>query len=321
MKKYALLMILCMTIIVGPAAAVQSWEVLDRVIAVVNERPIVESEVIDRYTRLQQRNALQAIGQAQGMSRILDKFIEEALVAEEADNQAILISDEKIENHIKKIMARNNIATMDDFKQRIEKTENIPFADYREELRKSMMTEQVMSIAIGVSPPTRKEMLAWYNANLEKLGFEVNVKHILMRPRDNSPAEERRVSEALRELTQRVYQGEAFEALAAQYSEDAPTAKNGGDMGWMELGEMDPYFANQVFTMNQPGQLSNVIKSSYGYHIVKFLGKRQTSFESVEDKVLNMLFQQKMVEQFGKWINQRRRESDIKIYLQDYMKG
>jgi putative peptidyl-prolyl cis-trans isomerase len=321
MKKFALVSICCASLVAGSASSVFPWEMLDRVIAVVNERPIVESEVRDRYARLLQRPNLQADQPTQGISRVLDRFIEEALVAEEADNQAIIVSDEKIENHIKKIMDRNNIASLDDFKQRIQKSENIPFDDYREELRKSMITEQVMSIAIGVTPPTRKEMLAWYEANKEKLGFEVNVKHILMRPRDNSPAEERRVSEALRELMGRAYAGESFEALAAQYSEDAATVKNGGDMGWVALGEVDPYFANQVFQLNQPGQISNVIKSSYGYHIVKFLGKRQVSFEAVEDKILNMLFQQKMHEQFGKWINQRKRESDIKIYLQEYVKG
>ncbi len=321
MKNFALLSICCALLVVGPVSSALPWEMLDRVIAVVNERPIVESEVKDRFARLQQRANMAAVQPTQGMSRVLDKFIEEALVAEEAESQAIIVSDEKIENHIKKIMERNNIASLDEFRQRIEKTENIPFDDYREELRKSMITEQVMSIAIGVTPPTRKEGLTWYEANKEKLGFEVNVKHILMRPRDNSPAEERRVSEALRELQGRAYAGEAFEALAAQHSEDVATVNKGGDMGWVALGDVDPYFANQVFQLNQPGQISNVIRSSYGYHIVKFLGKRQVTYESVEDKILNMLIQQKMHDQFGKWIGQRKRESDIKIYMQDYVKG
>jgi len=54
---------------------------------------------------------------------------------------------------------------------------------------------------------------------------------------------------------------------------------------------------------------------------VKLTGKRPISYESVEDKIINLLFQQKLAEQFVKWIHQRRRESEIKIYMQNYVKS
>jgi len=92
-------------------------------------------------------------------------------------------------------------------------------------------------------------------------------------------------------------------------------------MGWVVPPELDPYFANHVYRRAQTGQGTGVVKSAYGYHIVKLTGKRPISYESVEDKIINLLFQQKLAEQFVKWIHQRRRESEIKIYMQNYVKS
>ena len=307
-------------IVLTAATASHSWEPFDRVIAVVNDRPIVESEVAGRLDRLRQRKNVPANRLAYERSRLLDRFIEDSIVLQEAEQQSIVVSDEKVTNHIKKLMARMNITSMDDFKKRVEKVENLPFDEYREDVRKSLITEQVMSLAIGVTPPSRKEAMEWYNANKAKLGFEINVKHILIRPKNPSLAEEKRVIAEINALRQRIVRGEPFEQLAAQHSEDPRSAKKGGAIGWMSLAKLDPYFANQVFRMAD-GQLSGAIKSGFGYHLVKFLGKRPVTFDSVEDRIVGMLFQQKLSEQFSKWVIQRRRESEVIIYMEDYVKA
>jgi putative peptidyl-prolyl cis-trans isomerase len=313
--------VLVLLFLLCTAGALYPWEPYDRVIAVVNDSPIIESEIHNKFVRIQKKRNIPQNRQRIEMSRLLDKLIEESLVVQEAEVQSIIVSDAKVDNHIKKIMDRMNISSTEDFKARVERTEGMRYDDYREEIRKSLITEQVMSLAIGVTPPTRKEAMEWYRTNKDKLGFEVNLKHILLKPRNASLAEEKRVSEEIRRLQQRVLKGESFEAVAAASSEDPVSAKKGGDLGWVVLAELDPYFANQVFRMSQPGQLSGAIKSSYGYHLVKYLGRRPITYDAVEDKIFNMLFQQKLSEQFGKWIIQRRRESEVKIYMSDYVKG
>ena len=301
--------------------AVFPWEPFDRVIAVVNESPIIESEVVERVNRAHGRAKLTPKQQSAAMSRIIDKLIERALVEQEAQEQYIIVSDKKIDAHIEKLMERMNISSLDDFKKRIQATQKMKFEDYREELKISIMTEQVMSLAIGVSPPTTREAMDWYNANRQKLGFEVNVKHILLRPANASLAEEKRVNAEMKKLLQRIYAGESFESIARKHSQDPGSAQKGGDLGWVPLAELDPYFANQAYRMNKPGQLSGVVKSSFGYHIIKYLDRRPISFDSVKDRIFNMLFQQKMGEQFGKWIQQRRERSEIKIYMDNYVRG
>ncbi len=321
MKNPSLSIIAAALILLCAGGVSYSWETYDRVIAVVNDSPIIESEVQGKFVRLQKRKTIPQKKQPYEMSRLLDKLIEEALVVQEAEVQSIIVSDIKVDNHIKKIMERMGISSMDDFKARVGRSENMSFTDYREEIRRSLITEQVMSLAIGVTPPTKKEALEWYRLNKDKLGYEVNLKHILLKPKNASLAEEKRVNEEIKKLQQRILRGESFEAVAASVSEDPVSARKGGDLGWVVLAELDPYFANQVFRMSQPGQLSGAIKSSYGYHLVKFIGRRAITYDSVEEKIFNLLFQQKISEQFVKWILQRRRESEVKIYMTDYLKG
>ncbi len=274
-----------------------------------------------KFNRIQKRKNIPQARRILEQSRLLDKFIDEMLILQEAEAQSIIVSDAKVDNQIKKIMERMNISTMDSFKERVERAENMSFDEYREEIKNSLVTEQVMSIAIGVTPPTRKEAMEWYKMNKDKLGFEMNLKHILMRVKNNSLAEEKRVNEEMKKVRRRLEGGESFESLAIALSEDPATANKGGDLGWVVIAELDPYMATQVFRLNQPGQLSGVIKSSYGYHIVKFLGKRPITYDAVENKIFNLLFQQKITEQFAKWVVQRRRVSEVKIYMSDYKRG
>ena len=118
-------------IVLTATSSSYSWEPFDRVIAVVNDRPIVESEIAGRLSRIQQRRNVPRNRLAYERSRLLDRFIEDSIVLQEAEQQSIVVSDEKVTNHIKKLMARMNIASMEDFKKRVEKVENVPFDEYR----------------------------------------------------------------------------------------------------------------------------------------------------------------------------------------------
>ena len=313
---------LCLTfiMILCNAHAVSSWEVYDRVIAVVNDTPIVKSELEQQFDRLTSIKNIRKSRYNREKSKILDKFIEEAIVQQEAERQAILVSEEKVMLHIEKTMRRNNIGSLDDFKKVIQEREHMPFSQYKEEIRQQLITEQVISIAIGVSPPSEEEAREWYKNNRRKLGYQVHIKHILIRPKDRSFSEEKRVSKEVRQLRQRIVRGESFEKIAREYSQDPGSARNGGDLGWVTLAELDPYMANQVYKMRRRGQISGVIKSGYGYHVVKYLGRRQVPYEAVENRILNMLYQRNMAEQFKKWVAQMRRESDIKIYMENYVR-
>lgn len=297
--------------IVSPAVA---WEVFDRVVAVVNDTPIIQSELYRRYQIITKKQNPKNI---QELNPVLDNLIEKALIEQEAREQAIIVSDEKVMSHISKVMKAQHINSLDNFKKIIEEREGITFAEYYEEVRQSLLTEMLVSLAIGVSPPSQEEAYQWYKENKNKLGYEVNIKQIMIRPKSNSFSEEKRVSDTMKQLRERLMKGESFEKLAQQYSEDI-TAKSGGDMGWIPLAELDPYLANVAFKMKKNGEISEIIKSQSGYHIIKFIASRPVTFENIQDKIMSFLYQRNMADQFKKWILNKRLQSDIKIYLENY---
>ena len=173
------------------------WEKYDRVLAIVNNMPIVESEVFVKFDQLKKLKKISGSKINYEKSRVLDQFIENSLVLETAREESIIISDdrildqienminqylditvrddEKLETLMPKIKSRikqylngtnldpkdevdKNIIGLSDF---IEGKQKIGLKPFIEEIRSQMRKEQVMSIAIGVSPPSKEEAMAW----------------------------------------------------------------------------------------------------------------------------------------------------------------
>ena len=319
-------MALTLIILLSMSIHIYSWEIYDRVIATVNEVPIIESDLMNRYNSNMNKKT-SSKKRLHEISRLLDRLIEEAIVYETAEREYIIISEEKIDNHLQMLMKRMNIKSLKDFKKIIESKENMSFDQYRKQVRTSLVTEQVMSIAIGISPPSSKEARDYYNKNKKEMGFEINIQHILIRLKNETFDENKRVNKIVKDLYKRITKGERFEAIAAQYSEESVSKNSNGHLGWKAMSTLakeDMLFANNLYKEFIIDQSSagamKILKSGKGYHIVKLIGKRRASFESVEADILNVLYQQKMAKQFKKWVNKKRLEADIKIYMGRYIK-
>lgn len=337
------------------SAQTHKWEHYDMVIAVVNETAIVESEVLNKLNQNAKIN--NGVINDITKSRMIDQLIENAFVTEVANNQSIIVTNKKVLDYVQRLMRdffSKKIAdkkeledTIRDISNRIEKKiddepvsknpkldtltsefiqfieeqKKISFGDYFEDIRISMKREMVMSIAIGVTPPSKEETKRWFINNSDKLGDDFHIKHILIRPLDNSLAEQKNTNRKLAELRARIMAGESFEKIAAQYSQDPISAQKGGDLGWVTLQELDPYFATYANQLYRKGEISNVVSSSFGYHLIKLVDRKPTTYEKVEKLIMFKLYNESMIEQFNKWVNKRRNESDIRIYMPKYVKG
>ncbi len=344
-------------IIIATSLPLKSWEPYDRVIAVVNTQPITESDVVSRLEQLKKLKQVKVKNMVYEKSRVLDTFIENVLVNETATEQSIIVSNKKVMGHIdnfimqflhprtkdqkelekltKQVSLRildklnGDISAIDkkldkltlEFINYVEKSQKTDFYTFSEDIRINIMKQQLIQIAIGLSPPSKKEVEDWFNKNKKKLGFEVNAKHILIRPKGSSLSAERMANKKIEGILARIKKGESFEKLAAQYSEDRASAVNGGSLGWVNIATLDPYFAGTVFQMKRSGQLSHVFKSSFGYHIVKYMGRRPLKLQSVEKIIIAKLYNEKMVKQFKNWVDERKKNSAIKIFMKNYVKA
>jgi len=291
-------------------------EVIDRVAAVVNGRPVIESEVLARFDLLKKsKNPTKDLDR----NRVLDFLINEKIVEQTAEDQAIQVTDVRIDNEIAEMMKRTNITDKAIFLKKIETEQGITPEMLRIQIRQQFLNEQLMIYSVDFTAVTKKEVREMYDKNKDRPDFiQLNMKHILIRPKSSGFADEKAANEKIRELLSRVQSGASFEDVARKESQDPGSAVKGGDLGWASLPDLDPYFASQVLQYYRKGTVSPIIKSSFGYHIVKFIDKRVVPFEEIESRLSSMLSYQRRNEEFVKWLERKRAESDVKIYMEGY---
>ena len=118
----------------------------------------------------------------------------------------------------------------------------------------------------------------------------------------------------IRELRTRIGSGEAFEAVARANSQDPGSAVNGGVLGWAVDGMMVPEFENAMKSLPK-GALSEPIRSSYGYHLIRVLDTRQQDAGDAElrAKVRKQLVESKSEQLYGNWISQLRQNAFVSV--------
>lgn len=122
---------------------------------------------------------------------------------------------------------------------------------------------------------------AFYKQNLSQYQTpeEVRASHILLKTEGKDEAEVRKRAE---EVLKRAKAGEDFAALAKQYSEDDSNKDTGGDLNYLARGAMVPEFEQVAFTL-KPGEISDLVKTSFGFHIIKLLDHRQATTRPLSD--------------------------------------
>lgn len=130
---------------------------------------------------------------------------------------------------------------------------------------------------------------------------QTHARHILVKlsqVMDDQQAEQR-----IRQLQERIARGESFEDMAKRYSEDA-TAPQGGDLGWLSPGETVPAF-EQAMDRLQPGQVSDPVKSQFGWHLIEVLDRRTRDMENEyrRAQARQVLFQRRAEPAFEDWLN------------------
>jgi peptidyl-prolyl cis-trans isomerase D len=157
---------------------------------------------------------------------------------------------------------------------------------------------------VNVSP---QDVERYYNTNIEQYSTpeQVRASHILLRTEGKDEAAVRKQAE---DILAKVRAGADFGALAAQYSEDEATKASGGDLDFFGRGRMVPEFDAAAFSL-EPGQVSDLVRTPYGFHIIKVVEKRPASTRPLED------VRAQITEQV-KWERAQQQASDLAARLE-----
>ena len=146
---------------------------------------------------------------------------------------------------------------------------------------------------------------------------QVRVANILIKAgTDASPEDRKAARERAEEILKRLEQGEDFASLAREFSEDEVTAKRGGDLSYVPQGRMPPELEAVAFAMEKEGEISGVVESRLGFHILKFLGKKnpqQVEYEQVREQIIEHLGPVSRREAYQKYLGELREKKKVRI--------
>lgn len=144
---------------------------------------------------------------------------------------------------------------------------------------------------------------------------QTHVRHILLRPSEILSVTEAR--QQLLNLRERIQHGEDFAALARAHSEDPGSAANGGDLGWVNPGQMVPEFEKAMNAL-QPNELSEPVRTPFGLHLIQVLGRRthDVTKERMLDAARQQIHARKADERYEQWSRQLRDEAFVE-YIND----
>lgn len=264
----------------NPVLAETTPVLIDAVRVVVNDDVITRLELAQRMqsvvrqlqsrgTQLPERGILE--------KQMLERMIMEKLQAQFAQENGVRVDDAQLEGALQRIAQQNKFDTLAAFRTRLEK-EGIDFSRFREEIRGEILAvrlrEREVDSKLFVSDSDIEAYLDT-QAKQGKQGEQLQLAHILIVVPEQATAENLRGLQArAQEALQKLRDGASFAQIAAGYS-DAGDALDGGMIGWRPRNELPGLFAEALAAM-QPGQLSGILRSPSGFHILKLLDRRDT---------------------------------------------
>lgn len=273
MKKIALIFVfLIHTISFGQ-------EVADRIIAVVDNEIILKSELDFQVAMFAAQRNLNPDDERL-REQLLDKLVQDKLLYAQAVLDTIEVTDEDVNRQLDQVISyyTNQYGSQ----ERMEKaygmsTEKIR-REMKEDTRKNLMAEMLKNQKFGQVDVTRREVKEFFENFQDSLGMiseKYEIAHIFINPKSTDKLKEKAKNFA-QELLDSIKNGADFATLAKQNSDDPGSAKEGGDLGFVKRGVFYPEFEAAAFRLKE-GEISNVIKSPVGFHVIELIEKRGES--------------------------------------------
>ena len=302
-KPLAVAALLAMTTSVWAAPAVQS---VDRVLAVVDKQVITLGEFQDAVKR--NRAALpkgSPVTDQQLQSQTLSNLVDHALMVQMAARTGIQVSDAEIKQNLGLVSKQAEMSDKQ-WQTAVRDELLVEKLKQRDLYSKVRVSDADITQAIDSLPEKDKKQSSGHTVTA------YYPQHILITV--DSKTKDADALAKIRELRTRISSGESFESVARANSQDPGSAVNGGVLGWAVDGMMVPEFENAMKSLPK-GALSEPVRSSYGYHLIRVLDTRQQDAGDAElrAKVRKQLVERKSEQLYGNWMNQMRQNAFVSM--------
>lgn len=311
--------VLCLSLafpILGKAA------IVDRIVAIVNEDIITLSELKDAFAPYRERlerttpEAERPRATEEAMRFLLNRLIDNKLIEQQARKKGVVVRDDEVAGYISRLLENKKISLADFIKSLEEAGTNLERykADLKADLLRNRLIRREIQTKIVISEDEIGEYYKNHREDYE--GKEaVHLKQILIPippgSSEEKAAELKKIAEGIRE---RIEKGEPFELIADQYAQQT-AGQTGGDLGFIERGSMHAEVEEVAFRL-PVGQVSPVIRSPAGFHIIMVAAKKGAGIKPLSEvrmEIVQKLEEKKMMERFDQWIDSYRKMSIIEI--------
>ena len=302
----------------GAPPAFGATRLVERIIARVNNNIITQLQYDKERDKLRAQLAQKYSGaeleqQLQSHSKnLLRDMVDQDLLVQKAKDDGISVETDVIKR-LDEIRQQYNLPSLDALQQSVEQ-QGLIWEDFKDQIRRQLLMQKVISQEVGSRIIlSRADARKYFEAH--KTQFDsppgVHLAEILVSTEKHSPAEAEKIAKkAMAELQD----GAHFSDVAEKYS-DAPSAGDGGDIGFFKTGTIAPTIAADIAKVDI-GETSGLIKTQYGYMIFKVLERRTggtPNFDQVADQVSGFLYNQRIEDQLRTYLTTLRKESYIRL--------
>jgi len=297
--------------------------VVDRVICVVNSDAVTQYELDEAEAYFLYENKMQPPPDEERAAlreKVLSGIIEKRLQLQQAEREKIVVDDAELKEQLDDIQKRLGAKTQAEFEEQI-KAQGLTYEGVKKRMADQLLIQRIVRRRVALRVTVTEEDIDQYlNANREKLetGLTFEARHILFLPQsgtgeDGWQAARRRAED----VYTRVMSGEDFGELAAEFSEDPATAKNGGRLGILKRGELAADIEKAVLRLS-PGEHSPPFRSEVGYHLFELDSKETLAGEQLaqaRNQIRDILYRQKYDVRLKEWLVEIRAKAIIEMRL------
>jgi peptidyl-prolyl cis-trans isomerase SurA len=261
---------------------------LDRIVAVVNEGVVLQSELDLQTREIEERLRMQKVAlppETVLRQQVLERLVLEEIQQQHADRAGIKVTDEQVNGALEDIAKRQNL-TLEQLPEKLA-ADGVDYAQYRGELKREIARQILRQrdvIQHIVVTPRELDQYLERQKKTASAANEYSVAHILIAvAQDAKPAQLAQSAKLAHDVDERARNGEDFGALAVAYSQ-SESALEGGALGWRKGTELPTFLADVIARM-KPGDVSDVLQTPSGFHIVKLVDRRAAGGPQIVQQV------------------------------------
>ncbi len=298
---------------------------LPAVVARVNGKDIKKEVLVDRAqamrVQLARARGVQVPLSSGFYREILDGIIAHQLLLQEAKTLGISISEAEADQMMQGF--KSQFPSQEVFQKQLD-ANKMTEAELRQKMRDdsdSKVNKLIQTRIAASVQVSEADARAFYDQNQQQMKTppQAHLRHILIAVAPKAPEGDRqKAREKAEDLLAQLENGGDFAQLASQNSNDTGSAAQGGDLSWVRPGVMVPAFDKAAFALQQPNDLSPVVETRFGYHIIQLVERREPQtvpFEQAKNRIGAMLRDEKLKEALRAHVEELKTKAKVETYI------